>query len=232
LLCATNVLTSVADAYYDSIPLLVFTGQVGTKDINFEKKVRQTGFQETDTVSIFKPVTKKTHILTLNKDISKIIFDSFMLTKEGRPGPILIDLPMDVQRSEIKHGNLNKPLTNISKDNNNLKNISSIFSEVSELIYKSKRPLILTGNGIYISGAVNEFRFFIEKYNIPVVCSMPGVGTLPSNHPLCFSFIGHTGEYFANLAAYYSDLLIVLGARLDLRQTGKRIRFWEGQRGY
>ena len=220
---ATNVLTPVADAYYDSVPLLVFTGQVGTKDINFERKVRQTGFQETDTVSIFKPVTKKSHILTLDEDISRTIFDSFMLTKEGRPGPVLIDLPMDVQRGEIKHKNPNKFLTNISKENNSLKDMSRIFSEITKLISKSKKPLILAGNGIYISGCINEFRSFVEKYNIPVVCSMPGVGILPSNHPLCFSFIGHTGEYFANLAAYYSDLLIVLGARLDLRQTGTEI---------
>jgi len=220
---ATNVLTPVADAYYDSVPLLVFTGQIGTKDINFEKKVRQTGFQETDTVNIFKPVTKKTHILSLDEDISKTICDSFMLTKKGRPGPVLIDLPMDVQRGEIKCKNPNKYLTTVSKDNSSSKDRGSIFSKVSELIYKSKRPLILAGNGIYISGSVNEFRSFVEKYNIPVVCSLPGVGTLPSDHPLCFSFIGHTGEYFANLAAYYSDLLIVLGARLDLRQTGSEI---------
>lgn len=220
---ATNVLTSVADAYYDSIPLLVFTGQVGTKDINFEKKIRQTGFQETDTVSIFKSVTKKAHVLTNNEDISRTIIDSFMLTREGRPGPVLIDLPMDVQRSEIKHGNLDKSLVDVNKDNNNSKNIGNVFSEISESISKSKRPLILAGNGIYISGAVNEFRSFVKKYNVPVVCSMPGVGTLPSYHPLCFGFIGHTGEYFANLAAYYSDLLIVLGSRLDLRQTGSEI---------
>jgi acetolactate synthase-1/2/3 large subunit len=220
---ATNVLTPVADAFFDSVPVLIFTGQVGTKDINFEKKIRQTGFQETDTVSIFKPVTKKSHILTLNEDISRTIFDSFMLTKEGRPGPVLIDLPMDVQSGDVKQKSPNNFLTNISSDNNSSKDIRSIFSEISESISKCKRPLILAGNGIYISGSVNEFRSFVEKYDIPVVCSMPGVGTLPSDHSLCFSFIGHTGEYFANLAAYYSDLLIVFGARLDLRQTGSDI---------
>lgn len=220
---ATNVLTPVADAYYDSVPLLVFTGQVGTKDINFERKVRQTGFQETDTVSIFKPVTKKSHILSLDEDISRTIFDSFMLTKEGRPGPVLIDLPMDVQRSETKYNDPNKFSTNINKDHNNSKDMRHILSEISESISKCKRPLILAGNGIYISRSINEFHSFVGKYNIPVVCSMPGIGTLPSDHPLCFSFIGHTGEYFANLAAYYSDLLIVLGARLDLRQTGTEI---------
>jgi len=121
---ATNVLTPVADAYYDSVPLLVFTGQVGTKDINFEKKIRQTGFQETDTVGIFKPVTKRSHILTLDEDISRTIFDSFMLTKEERPGPVLIDLPMDVQRGETKYKNSNKLLANISRNSNSSKNMS------------------------------------------------------------------------------------------------------------
>ena len=222
---ATNVVTPVADAYYDSVPLLVFTGQVGTKDINFERKIRQTGFQETDTVSIFEPVTKSSHILSPDEDVSKRIFNSFMLTKEGRPGPVLVDLPMDVQRSEIKHKLSNKFLdaTTIIDNNEKTKDISGIFLKIAELISNSKRPLILAGNGIYLSNSVNEFRSFVKKTNIPVVCSLPGLGTLPSNHPLCFSFIGHTGEYFANLAAYYSDFLIVLGARLDLRQTGSEI---------
>lgn len=219
----TNVLTPVADAYYDSVPLLVFTGQVGTKDINFERKVRQTGFQETDTVSIFRPVTNKSHILGLDEDISRTIFDFFTLTKEGRPGPVLIDLPMDVQRGEIEQEDLDLNKLNSTKGNSIPQGMDSIFSEINGLILRSERPIILAGNGIYISDSVSEFRSFVEKYNIPVVCSMPGMGTLPSNHPLCFSFIGHTGEYFANLAVYYSDLLIVLGARLDLRQTGSEI---------
>lgn len=221
----TNVLTPVADAYYDSVPLLVLTGQVGTRDINFERKVRQTGFQETDTVGIFNPVTKKAHILTFEDDISRTIYDSFMLTKDGRPGPVLIDLPMDVQRSEIGQSeiHINQKKSYFGKDYSSTKGLDRIFMEISELISNSKRPLILAGNGIYISNSVHEFRLFVEKNKIPVVSSMPGVGTLNLDHQLSFSFIGHTGEYFANLAAYYSDLLIVLGARLDLRQTGSEI---------
>ena len=223
---ATNVLTPVADAYYDSIPLLVFTGQVGTKNINYDKKIRQTGFQETDTVNIFKPVTKKSYILSLKEHISKSIYDSFILTKMGRPGPVLIDLPMDVQRSEINQ----EPLSDLLKNDkykesfhNVNENVQETFYEIRDLLNQSKKPLIIAGNGIYISGAVREFRSFVEKYKIPAVCSLLGVGALPSNHPLCFSFLGHTGEYFANLASYYSDLLIVLGARLDIRQTGTEV---------
>ncbi|OGC22878.1 hypothetical protein A2291_00020 [candidate division WOR-1 bacterium RIFOXYB2_FULL_42_35] len=98
---ATNVLSPVADAFYDSIPLLVFTGQVSVNSINFEKKVRQTGFQETDTVNIFKPVTKHAQVLNFKEDPSFVVSNAFNLAKEGRPGPVLIDLPMDVQKGEF-----------------------------------------------------------------------------------------------------------------------------------
>ncbi len=221
----TNVVTPVADAYYDSVPLLIFTGQVGTKDINKEKKIRQTGFQETDSVGIFKPITKKTYILTSNENIEKTITEFFTLTKDGRHGPVLIDLPMDVQKNDIK----TSVVPNIQhcyadkKSDQYSKNMSGTFRVLYECISSSRRPLILAGNGIYSSNAVNEFRLFSEKFNIPVVMSLPGIGILPSDHPLAFSFIGHTGEYFSNLAVFESDLLIVLGARLDVRQIGTEI---------
>ena len=99
----SSVLMPVADAYYNSVSLLVFTGQVGTKDMNFEKKLRQTGFQETDTVNIFKSVTKKLYFLDLEEDISKDVYSPFVLTREGRPRPVVVGLPMDIQRNEIKH---------------------------------------------------------------------------------------------------------------------------------
>jgi acetolactate synthase-1/2/3 large subunit len=221
---ATNVLTPIADAYYDSIPVLVFTGQVATKDINFKRKIRQTGFQETDTINIFKPVTKKAHILTRDEDISRAIFDSFMLTKEGRPGPILIDLPMDVQRNTPR---INKIFDSKNKKRNNCnknKVMHYQIKEILQLLLDSKKPVILAGNGVHISKSTFELREIVRYLNIPVVSSLPGVGIRPSNHKLNFSFIGHTGEYFANLAVYNSDVLIVLGSRLDLRQVGTEIR--------
>lgn len=218
----TNMLTPVADAYYDSVPILVLTGQVGTNDINFERKIRQTGFQETDTIHIFSPVTKKSFILGLDDNISQSVNDAYHLTREGRPGPVLIDLPMDVQRKMFNndtqyHGvNKSKNIRNTSTDN-------QIFKQIIEKVSHAKRPLIVAGNGIYLSKAVQEFRSFVKEMKIPVVCSLPGLGTIPSDDPLSFSFIGHTGEFYSNLALNYSDLLIVLGARLDLRQTGSEI---------
>jgi len=217
---ATNVLTPVADAYYDSVPLLVFTGQVGMGSINYKKKIRQTGFQETDTVGIFKPVTKSSRILAGGNDIAKTIYEAFMLTKSGRPGPVLVDLPMDIQRSEYKYIPLKLDKKKLPKVNK----IIPCLKKIDEFIFDAKRPLILAGNGVYISQTVKYVRKFAEKFNIPVVSSLPGVGIMPSNHPLCFSFAGHTGEYFANLATHYADLLIVFGARLDLRQIGSEIQ--------
>jgi acetolactate synthase-1/2/3 large subunit len=216
---ATNVLTPVADAYYDSVPLLVLTGQVGTKDINYQKKLRQTGFQETDTVNIFKPITKDTRILNFGDAITEVIRSSYNLALSSRQGPVVIDLPMDVQRTEAKinfHSIKDIKKTRPAKQ-------SAAYQKIINLIKKSQRPLILAGNGIYLSDSVSLLRKFVSKANIPVISSLPGVGTIPTNSPLYYKFLGHTGEFSANLAAFYSDLLIVLGARLDVRQTGTEI---------
>ncbi|HEY4521724.1 MAG TPA: thiamine pyrophosphate-binding protein [Candidatus Paceibacterota bacterium] len=218
----TNVMTPVADAYYDSVPLLVFTGQVATKDINKEKRVRQTGFQEVDTTGMYQSVTKRAHLLSLEDDISKTIFDLFNLTRNERSGPVLCDLPMDVQKAEAKSTEIYSPSVEI--DSFNYDGDEKPFVELNNLINSAKRPIILAGNGIYLADTVQEFRSFVEACHIPVVCSLPGVGTIPSDHPLAFSFLGHTGEYFANLAAYNADLVIGLGARFDLRQTGSEVK--------
>ena len=219
----TNLLTPIADAYYDSAPILAITGQVGTKDINYDRKVRQTGFQETDTVNIFKPVTKDSRIVYLEAGLGQKISDAFLLTREGRPGPVLIDLPMDVQRGEVETGpgNIQSPIsaTSPSSQSSSKDQIREVFESLS----KSKRPLILAGNGVYISRSVDLFRAFVERIGAPVITSLPAVGVLPRDDPLNFGFLGHTGEFCANLAAYYSDLLIVLGSRLDLRQTGTQL---------
>jgi acetolactate synthase-1/2/3 large subunit len=222
---ATNLLTPVADAYFDSIPLLVLTGQVGSMDINYQKKLRQTGFQEIDTVNIYKPVTKNAQILTIDEDISETINKSYTQAKEGRPGPVLIDLPMDVQRGVVKTQNVQPKTISDNGTSGEGLNVEKV-NETKKLLAKSKKPLILTGNGIYISGSVEKFRELIEKTNVPVVSSLPGVGCIPCDHKLYYGFIGHTGEYFANLAVYNCDLLLVLGARLDIRQTGSEVDFF------
>ncbi len=217
---ATNVLTPVADAFYDSVPLIVITGQVGTSDINWERKKRQTGFQETDTIGIFKPVTKMAKILSKDMDLYSEIVDAYYTTIEGRFGPVLLDLPMDVQRTEP----ISVQSSEIKSKNPPKEIIAINYDDIIELIKQSSRPLILAGNGIYLSGATEELKHFVKKTQIPIVTSLPGVGCIDTNHDLYYRYIGHTGEFYANLAMYYCDLLIVLGARLDLRQTGSEVK--------
>lgn len=221
---ATNLLTCIADAYYDSVPILAITGQVGTRDMNIDNKLRQTGFQETRTTDIFKPVTKKSIVLKLDNDIVQNVADAFLLTRIDRPGPVIIDLPMDVQRTNLERDidlSLVKVATIQTTTNKPAKqDIERMFG----LLADAKRPLILAGNGLYISSSVEQFRTFVVDFQLPVVSSMPGLGVLPTDHPLAYSYVGHTGEYFSNLALFHADLLIVLGARLDVRQTGSELR--------
>lgn len=219
---ATNLLTPVADAYYDSVPLLVFTGQVGTNDINYMRKIRQTGFQETDTIHIFGPVTKQSFILGLNDAISQRVAEAYSATVNDRPGPVLIDLPMDVQRKDFPDASIEIISTRPAPRAKHRID-PGVYHQILEKLSLAKRPLILAGNGIYIADAVTEFRSLVKDLNIPVVCSLPGLGTIPTDDPLAFRFVGHTGEFYANLALRYTDFLLVFGARLDLRQTGSEI---------
>jgi len=219
---ATNVLTCVADAYFDSVPLIVFTGQVAVKDINYDNKIRQTGFQEINTIKIFEPVTKGAFLLDKSKDIRETVTKAYHLAISGRPGPVVIDLPMDIQLSEVE-SDAKSELHYSKTPHNNHKLDYNIIDSFKSLLEGSDRPLIFAGNGIYISNAVAELRKFAHKLAIPVLSSLPGMGIFPTNDDLFFGFPGHTGEFVANLAMYNSDLIIGLGVRFDLRQTGTEI---------
>ncbi len=228
----TNLLTPIADAFYDSVPLLAISGQVGTNDMNSEKLVRQTGFQETDSVGITSPVTKKSVIIADHSNIYNNCIDLISLTNSGRPGPVLIDLPMDVQREKYKNEQIQR-----TSDISDKKDINAPIAPISnELIHtiistlnNSKRPIILAGNGIHISNSSTELEKFVDVSGIPLVSSMPGVGSIPSKHQLYYNYVGHTGEYFSNLALYHSDTVLCLGARLDLRQTGTELEHFNSK---
>ncbi len=227
---ATNIITPIADAFYDSVPIAVFTGQVATPYLNLTKKVRQTGFQETDIVNIVKPIVKKSFTLLPTDNIEEKVTEAFKIAISDRPGPVLIDLPMDTQQSSYKRITKQKIKTANLYNIAGNKLIPSKLSILNDLLQQVKRPLIIAGNGIYISNAVDDFRSFVEKVKIPVVSSLPAVGILNKEHPLYFDFLGHTGEFYANLAVYYSDLLIVLGSRLDIRQTGTQTDIFRQKR--
>jgi acetolactate synthase I/II/III large subunit len=223
---ATNLVTPVADAYYDSVPIIAITGQVGVSDINIERKVRQTGFQETDSKNIFTPITKKASVIIKFENLYQQITDMVTITTDGRPGPVLIDIPMSIQRGKVENERWARPI--ISEYNNAVVSTNEIVEEgevesALKMLESAERPLVLVGNGVYISKATDSLKNVIDKMGVPVVCSLPGVGAFSGNHPLYYGFIGHTGEFYANIAANYADLILVLGARLDLRQTGTEL---------
>ncbi|HEY5535100.1 MAG TPA: thiamine pyrophosphate-binding protein [Ignavibacteria bacterium] len=215
---ATNLLTGIASCYFDSSPAIFITGQVNTHEQKGSKNIRQLGFQETDIVNMALPITKKTFCVTSSEDVPRIFEEAFQLAISGRPGPVLIDLPMDIQRGELNSYSFEK----IKKSaNNTVYNIEkNNLDRIIEKLIQAKRPLILAGRGLRSGFVVDEFVKFVEKINIPVVSSLLAVDVLPFNHPLRVGFIGSYGNRWANIALGTCDCLLVLGSRLDIRQTG------------
>lgn len=223
---ATNLITGIGSAFFDSIPCLYITGQVNTYEYKFDRNLRQLGFQETDIVSIVKPLTKYSFMVTEPNSIKYQLQKAIFLAKSGRPGPVLIDIPMDIQRSQINPNELSdfyqSEEYNIKckyKLNNDIQHKIEI---ILNLIKQSERPVVLVGGGIRCSGASNELFEFIQKTGMPVVSSLMGLDAFPHDHPAFFGMIGAYGNRYSNLTVANSDLLIVLGSRLDMRQTGTK----------
>ena len=212
----TNVLTPVADAYFDSIPLVVLTGQVATSDMKSKLPVRQRGFQEVDTVALFKPITKAQFLPKHSSELAEVMNDAFRIAKTGRPGPVVVDLPMDVQKEPV---DVIPDFQSYTKQNLLIPDVSTI-NKIIDLLCLSKKPLIICGNGVLISRSYEELREFINKTKINTSSSLLGLGGLPTNSEFSLGYHGHTGSRYANLAIHESDLLLVLGSRLDVRQTG------------
>lgn len=224
---ATNLLTGIASCYFDSSPAIFITGQVNLHEQKGNRSIRQLGFQETDIVSMAEPITKKCFSVKNVNDIPQILNEAFRIATEGRPGPILIDIPMNIQRENI-------PLSEIVFDQNN-RNLNyiqdeSILSKLNELslsISASKKPLILLGRGIKSSFSENELKTFLQLTKIPVVTTLLAIDSLDSVNEQKIGFIGSYGNRWANIAFGECDLLIVLGSRLDIRQTGADTKFFE-----
>ncbi len=223
---ATNLITGIGSSFFDSIPCLYITGQVNTYEHKFERPLRQVGFQETDIVGIVKPITKYAIMITEPDSIKYQLQKAVFMAKSGRPGPVLIDIPMNIQRAQINQEEL--PDFYQSEEYNNIKqelkndNDQSKIEMILKLIGHSERPIVLIGGGIRSSGACEELFEFIQKTRIPVISSLMGLDAFPHNHPLFIGMLGAYGNRYSNLAAANSDLLIVLGSRLDTRQTGTR----------
>lgn len=227
---ATNLLTGIGNCYFDSVPAIFITGQVNLKEQKGDLSTRQIGFQETDILSMARPVTKEVYAIKTANEIPTIFEEAWQTAISGRPGPVLIDIPMNIQRDEVELPDLNSVDT-IEVVNNYID--QSFFQNYLEALKNSKRPMILAGRGIRASGSVKQFNQFLQKYKIPVVTSLLGFDVLPYQHPQRVGFIGTYGNRWANYALGSCDLLLVLGSRLDLRQTGSDIpSFQEGKAIY
>lgn len=221
---ALNLVTGIGSCYFDSVPCLFITGQVNTYEYKFEQAVRQVGFQETDIVSVVTPITKYAKLVTEPKMIRYELEKAIYLAQHGRPGPVLLDIPMNLQRAQIEPDDLVSFFCSdeyFELNTNGIEN-SDICSQLQQMINESSRPLILAGGGIRIANAIEYFNIFVERTGIPVVTSLMGIDVLPHNHPSNFGLIGSYGNRYSNLAVANCDLLIVLGSRLDSRQTGTR----------
>ncbi|MHB8261239.1 MAG: thiamine pyrophosphate-binding protein [Bacteroidia bacterium] len=224
---ATNLLTGIASCYFDSTPGLFITGQVNLNEQRGTKNIRQLGFQETDIVSMALPITKKTYRITSANQLQEVFAEAYEIAISGRPGPVLIDVSMDVQRAEIEVGEIKviqrKKITAIKLDD-------SFFNQLKNDLEKSKQPLLLAGRGVRAAAAEKAFQTFVERVKIPVVSSLMAVDVLPYENPLRIGLIGSYGNRWANMAIGKSDLIIVIGSRLDIRQTGADTKAFKGER--
>lgn len=209
---ATNAITGIADAMSDSVPLLVFTGQVGTAGIG------KDAFQEADIVGITMPITKYNYQVRETADIPRIITEAIHIATTGRPGPVVIDLPKDISALEtdfIYDAKIDLPSYQPTLEPNELQ-IKKILKQLS----KAKKPVLLAGGGISYAGAASQLIAFAERYQIPVVTTLLGQGTIATSHPLFLGMGGMHGSYAANIAMTETDFMISIGCRFDDRLTG------------
>src|SRR4030043_790618 len=209
---ATNTITGLATASMDSIPIVVFSGQVPTMLIGND------AFQEADIVGISRPCTKNNFLVKDVKDRSKIIKEAFYIAMSGRPGPVLIDLPKDVTVSKTE---FTWPEIKIRSYNPTYEGNKWMITQAAHLIAKSKRAVIIAGGGEILSGGHKELRELAEFTDIPVTMTLMGLGSFPGTHKLSLGMPGMHGTYYANKAIQESDLLVAIGMRFDDRVTGK-----------
>ena len=208
---ATNLVTAIADAYLDSVPVVFVTGQVPTNLMGTD------AFQEVDIMGITLPIVKHSYIARDPADIPGMVAEAYFIAAEGRPGPVLIDLPKDVANALTTDRHKWRPYPKQKPEMGQ----SDYFAKAEELIKAAKKPLFYIGGGIAQGDGVQEIRDLVERTNIPVVSTLKGLGSLPSDHPQFLGMLGMHGLKAANYAVQECDLLIVAGARFDDRATGK-----------
>ena len=210
---ATNMVTGIATAMLDSSPIVCITGQVGSKLIGSD------AFQETDITGVTLPVTKHNYLVTDASEVAQTISEAFYVARSGRPGPVLVDITKDAQQSSCEFDG--KPVApQLPGYRPDLSPTPEEYKQALELIHQSKRPVILAGHGIILSGAMDEVRTFAEKANVPVGLTLLGLGCFPASHPLSLGMMGMHGEAWLNTTIQEADLLLAFGMRFDDRVTG------------
>ena len=237
---ATNLLTAIGSCYFDSVPVLFITGQVNTYELKNQRKIRQLGFQETDIVSMAKPLCKYAVQVKESQYLPSVLKKAFEIALEGRQGPCLVDLPMNIQSDQIQDELVNIFINEeMAKDKNKikldkyLKNDIDLDQKIGFLrddIRNAKKPLILAGGGCSTFKNRDCSRKIIKQLNLPVILSLLGVDILSSDNNQRVGFIGSYGNRWANKILGESDLLITIGSRLDIKQTGSDLESFCGEK--
>ena len=214
---ATNAVTGIANAYMDSTPVVVITGQVPLPLIGTD------AFQEVDTVGITRPCVKHNYLVRDVRDLAGVVREAFFLARTGRPGPVVIDIPKDVSAARCAYSRLDHVAFPF-REKKGTPDPGSV-ARAAEEILRSERPVLYVGGGIVNSGASRALLALAERLQIPVTPTLMGLGGFPSAHPLCMGMLGMHGTYAANMAVAESDLLIAVGVRFDDRVTGKLATF-------
>ncbi|HXW98138.1 MAG TPA: biosynthetic-type acetolactate synthase large subunit, partial [Methanomicrobiales archaeon] len=211
---ACNLVTGIATAYMDSVPIVALTGQVPTNLLGND------AFQEADISGITLPITKHSYLVKDTKDLSRVVREAFYIARTGRPGPVLIDLPKDISTNQVEDKPLEGPVT-LRGYQPTVKGHARQIEKALALIEKAERPVIYAGGGIVASNASAELVELAERFMIPVTTTLMGIGCIPCDHPLNLGMLGMHGTEYANFAVTECDLLVAIGARFDDRVTGK-----------
>ena len=213
----TNVITALADAYMDSVPMVCFSGQVPTSLIGND------AFQEADNMGLSRPCTKYNFLVKDVKDLAITIKEAFYIATTGRPGPVLVDIPKDVSMDKAEF---------IYPNSISIRSYNPVYEgnkwqikQAAEAMMKAKKPVLYVGGGVVFSGASQELMELAELTHMPVDMTLMGLGAFPGEHPLSLGMLGMHGTYWANMAMHYSDLVVAIGARFDDRVTGKVTEF-------
>lgn len=218
---ATNLITGIADCWLDSHPCLFLTGQVNTHELKGDRAIRQQGFQELDSVALVSSITKYAHQVTHIDELIPCLLKAITIAREGRPGPVLLDIPMDIQRAEIDEAQLEELLGAWTDASVPAQALDASYDDVWALLEKAQRPLFLIGGGAVNTAGFSQWLSAVHKLGIPHVASLKGAEKVTANQHY-LGMLGAYGTRAANYAVQNCDLLLVMGSRMDVRQTGAK----------